>query len=52
MRSDWNNDGNVNSTDFFLFLFDFFNGDADFNHDGTVDSFDFFGFLNAFFHGC
>jgi hypothetical protein len=50
--SDWNNDGDVNSTDFFLFLFDFFNGNADFNHDGVVDSFDFFGFLNAFFHGC
>jgi hypothetical protein len=49
---DWNNDGEVNSTDFFQFLFDFFAGHGDFNHDGRVDSFDFFGFLNSFFHGC
>ena len=50
--SDWNNDGQVNTTDFFQFLYDFFSGHGDFNHDGTVDSFDFFGFLTAFFHGC
>lgn len=50
--SDWNNDGLVNSDDFFEFLDDFFAGDADFDGNGVTNSDDFFGFFSAFFAGC
>ncbi len=52
--SDFNNDGSVNSQDFFDFLTAFFAAapQADFNADGTVNSQDFFDFLTAFFAGC
>jgi hypothetical protein len=52
--ADFNNDGVVNSQDFFDFLSAFFAGtpSADFNGDGTINSQDFFDFLTAFFAGC
>ncbi len=52
--SDINNDGFVNSQDFFDFLTAFFalNPLADFNRSGTINSKDFFDFLSAFFNGC
>src|SRR6185436_9635805 len=33
--ADWDLSGVVNSSDFFEFVADFFEGDADFNHDGV-----------------
>jgi hypothetical protein len=53
-RADFNNDGIVNSQDFFDFLTAFFAEDptADFNTDKVVNSQDFFDFLTAFFVGC
>lgn len=53
-RPDMNEDGTINSQDFFTFLSAFFAGSAasDFNADGKVDSQDFFDFLTAFFVGC
>jgi hypothetical protein len=52
--ADFNNDGAVNSQDFFDFLNAFFAfaGIADFNHDGVINSQDFFDFVTAFFAGC
>ena len=51
---DFNDDGAVNSQDFFNFLTAFFASDAaaDFNTDGAVNSQDFFDFLAAFFTPC
>jgi hypothetical protein len=50
--SDYNQDGVLNSQDFFDFLKRFFANDADFNHDGVTNSQDFFDFLTDFFEGC
>jgi hypothetical protein len=51
-RADWDHSGTVNSTDFFAFLGDFFQGSADLNADGVTTSSDFFEFLQYFFAGC
>jgi hypothetical protein len=53
-RADFNEDGAVNSQDFFDFLAAFFASDplADFNASGEINSQDFFDFLAAFFTGC
>ena len=46
---DWNDDGILNSDDFFAFFQDFINGgDADFNGDGITNSDDFFAFLQCY----
>lgn len=52
--SDYNQDGIVNSNDFFDYVRDFVNGNiaADFNHDGTLNTQDFFDFIAAFFSFC
>jgi hypothetical protein len=51
---DTNNDGIVNSDDFFVFLTGYFGLQpfADFNHDALINSSDFFDFVLAFFAGC
>lgn len=53
-RADFNDDGTVNSGDFFDFLVAFFAGGpaADVNDDGVTNSQDFFDFLAVFFSGC
>ena len=53
-QADFNQDGNINSQDFFDFITPFFGQQpsADFNRDGFVNSQDFFDFLTAFFIGC
>jgi hypothetical protein len=51
-RADANDDGAVNSQDFFDFLTAFFASEADFNTDGVTNSQDFFDFLGVFFVGC
>jgi len=52
--SDQNNDGAVNSADFFDFLDALLteNIEADFDRNGLVDSQDFFDYINAYFSGC
>lgn len=51
-RCDWNEDGMVNSQDFFDFLAAFFILRADFNGDGVTNSADFFDFATCFFTPC
>ncbi|MGE3109596.1 MAG: hypothetical protein AB7G11_17310 [Phycisphaerales bacterium] len=51
-RADYNQDGFVNSADFFDFLVGFFQTNADFNQDGVTNSQDFYDFLIQFFVGC
>lgn len=50
--ADWNADATLNTSDFFDYLNQFFEGHADYNGDGVTNSADFFDFLNAFFEGC
>ncbi len=49
LTCDWNDDGFVNSQDFFDFLKDFFNLEADYNLNGITNSKDFFDFMRCFF---
>ncbi len=50
--ADFDENGIVNSQDFFDFVAAFFAGDADFNNDGSTNSQDFFDFITAFFTPC
>jgi len=56
--ADFNDDGEVTSADFFLFVSRFLNAplssdlSADINHDGVITSADFFAYLTHFFNGC
>lgn len=52
--ADFNDDGVVNSQDFFNFLTAFFDEDpaADVNNDAVINSQDYFDFLTMFFKGC
>ena len=49
-----NNDGQVNSQDFIIYLSLWASGDpaADLNSDGQVDTLDFLAFLNEWVAGC
>jgi len=47
--ADWNNDGIVNTLDYFAFLVSFFAVDADFNEDSFTNSQDYFDFVTAYF---
>ena len=47
--ADWNDDGIVSIDDLFLFMNDYFTGDADFNEDGITTIDDLFLFFNAWF---
>ena len=49
---DVNEDGVIDSRDFFDFLKDYFAGAGDFNADGVTNAMDFFDFLKAFFLNC
>lgn len=49
---DWNQDGTLDSRDFFEFMNAFFENKADFNADGETTFQDFFDYLAAFFAGC
>jgi hypothetical protein len=46
--TDWNLDGLINSSDFFMFLDEFFTGEADYDVSGLTDSQDLFSFLGDF----
>jgi hypothetical protein len=50
--ADFDQDGILDSRDFFEFLNAYFLDAADFNQDSVVDSRDFFDFLAAYFEGC
>ncbi|MBC7771520.1 MAG: hypothetical protein H7210_03380, partial [Pyrinomonadaceae bacterium] len=52
--SDWNEDGLLNSQDFFDFIASFFaqSPEADFNNDGFINSQDLFDFVSSFFTPC
>ncbi len=49
--ADWDLSGAVNSADFFMYLNDFFAGNADLDGDQATTSADFFEYLNMFFGG-
>ena len=51
-QPDWNDDGVVDSNDFFSFVDGYISGVADYNDDGDVNSDDFFGFIAGFMQGC